>query len=74
MTTVADPLADLRAALPGIRLLTDEVDVEAYRFDETEYQHPGRPLGVCFPRSTADVQAIVRWAAAAGICLVPRGA
>ena len=34
----------------------------------------GQPLGVCFPRSTADVQAIVRWAAQTGTPIVPRGA
>jgi glycolate oxidase len=67
-------LDEVRNALPDVRLLTDEADVEAYRFDETEYMRPGHPLGVCFPRSTADVQAIVRLAAAANVALVPRGA
>jgi hypothetical protein len=33
-------LADLRAALPGLRLLTTAADVEAHRWDETEYMHP----------------------------------
>jgi glycolate oxidase len=57
-----------------LRVLTDPADTEAYRFDETEYMRPGRPLGVAFPRSTADVQAIVRWAAETKTPLVPRGA
>src|SRR4029078_4477453 len=39
-----------------------------------EYLRPGRPLGVAFPRSTEDVQAIVRWAGETKTPLVPRGA
>jgi glycolate oxidase len=64
----------LRAALPDLRVLTDPADLEAYRFDETEYLHPGTPLAVIFPRSTADVVAIVKVAAATSTPIVPRGA
>ncbi len=64
----------LRAALPDMRLLVDEPDVEAFRFDETAFLRAGRPLAVCFPRSTADVQQVVRLAATAGVPIVPRGA
>jgi glycolate oxidase len=67
-------LAELRADLPGLRLLTDAADTEAYRWDETEYMHPGHPLGVAFPASTADVATIVRLAAKHVVPLVPRGA
>jgi glycolate oxidase len=67
-------LAALREALPGLRLLTDAADTEAYRWDETEYMHPGRPLGVAFPASTAEVSTIVRLAAGHRVPLVPRGA
>jgi glycolate oxidase len=74
MTAGGEFLDQLRSTLPDMRLLTDDADVEAYRFDETEYMRPGHPLGVCFPRSTADVQSIVRLAAAANVALVPRGA
>lgn len=70
----SDVLDGLRQALPNVRLLTDPVDTEAFRFDETEYMRPGHPLGVAFPGSTADVQAIVRWAVESGTPLVPRGA
>ncbi len=70
----AEFLAALRAALPDLRVLTDAGEVEAYRYDETEYLHPGVPLGVAFPASTADVATIVRLAAAHGVPLVPRGA
>ncbi|HTS15485.1 MAG TPA: FAD-binding protein, partial [Candidatus Sulfotelmatobacter sp.] len=70
----AEFLEALRAALPDLRVLTKAGEVEAYRYDETEYLHPGQPLGVVFPASTADVRAIVRLAAAHGVALVPRGA
>src|SRR6188472_109438 len=53
-TTSSDAfLAALRSALPSLRLLTDAADTEAYRWDETEYMHPGFPLGVAFPATTA---------------------
>jgi glycolate oxidase len=67
-------LAALGAALPDTRLLTAQSDVEAYRWDETEYMHPGQPLGVVFPRSTEEVATIVRLAASHRVPLVPRGA
>ncbi len=76
-TSSSDPaafLAALRADLPGLKLLTDAADTEPYRWDETEYMHPGMPLGVAFPASTAEVAAIVRLAAAHRVPLVPRGA
>ena len=31
-----------------------------FRWDETEYMHPGQPLAVVFPRDTAEVSALVR--------------
>ncbi|HEY7600836.1 MAG TPA: FAD-binding protein, partial [Candidatus Limnocylindrales bacterium] len=67
-------LAELAAALPGMRLLHEPADTEAFRYDETEYLRPGRPLAVCFPRSSADVVELVRLAAREGVPLVPRGA
>jgi len=67
-------LAELRASLPGLRLLTDAADTESYRWDETEYMHPGMPLGVAFPMTTTEVATIVRLAAAHRVPLVPRGA
>jgi glycolate dehydrogenase FAD-linked subunit len=73
--TGSGPFLDaVRAALPAMRLLTDAAETDAYRFDETEYLHPGRPLGVAFPATTAEVVTIVRLAASHGVPLVPRGA
>jgi glycolate oxidase len=67
-------MADLRAALPDLRLLSDRADTEAFRFDETEYTHPGWPLAVAFPSDTAEVAAIVSRAAEHQVPIVPRGA
>ena len=60
---MADLVAQLHAALPDLRILSDAADVEGFRFDETAFLHAGRPSAVCFPRSTADVVAIVGVAA-----------
>jgi glycolate oxidase len=71
----AEPfLADLRAALPDLRLSVDAADLEAHRRDETAYLEPPLPLAVAFPASTAEVAGIVRVAAAHRVPLVPRGA
>jgi glycolate oxidase len=78
MASLSDPPStvrgDLEQAVPGMRILTDSGDTEGYRFDETAFTHPGQPLAVCFPRSTADVQAIVRYCASNEVAIVPRGA
>jgi glycolate oxidase len=64
----------IRSALPELRLIDEPSELEGYRFDETAFMHAGHPALVCFPRSTADVVAIVKAAAAAGVPIVPRGA
>lgn len=64
----------LRSALPHMRVLVEETDVEPFRRDETAFLRAGRPLAVCFPGSTEDVQRVVELAAAAGVPIVPRGA
>jgi glycolate oxidase len=67
-------LRELGELLPAMRVLIDASDTEAYRFDETVYMRPGRPLAVCFPTTTADVQAIVRLAGEYSVPIVARGA
>ncbi|MBI2777266.1 MAG: FAD-binding protein [Chloroflexi bacterium] len=72
------PLAALleaaRAELPGVRLLTDEVDRESYRRDETAYLDAGLPGAVALPGTTADVAGLLRLASRHGVAVVPRGA
>src|SRR3954451_19890928 len=64
----------IRAALPELRLLTDEVDRESHRRDETAYLETGLPLAVALPTTTDEVATLVRVCAAHGIPIVPRGA
>ena len=80
MTTHGRPIsadalgAAIGARLPGVRLLTDPLDREAYRLDETAYLSAGLPGAVVFPTSTADVVELVRIAAELRVPIVPRGA
>jgi len=67
-------LADVRAEVPGLRLLTDVVDREAYRFDETAYLAAGLPGAVAFPSDTAEVATLLRLASRHRVAVVPRGA
>ena len=67
-------LDQLRAELPGLRLLTDEGDRESYRSDEASYLKSQLPLAVALPDTTEDVSAIVRVAAEHRVPIVPRGA
>jgi glycolate oxidase len=74
-TAITHPIIDeLQSALPDTRLLTAAEDTESYRWDETEYLHPGQPLAVIFPRSTDEVSGLVKLAAEHRVPLVPRGA
>jgi FAD/FMN-containing dehydrogenase/Fe-S oxidoreductase len=53
-------------------LLVDDLARTIYATDASEYQE--RPLAVALPASEADVQELVRFAAATGIGLIPRAA
>ncbi|MEA2535971.1 MAG: glycolate oxidase [Chloroflexota bacterium] len=64
----------VRASLPDLRLLTDDIDRESYRRDETAYLEPPLPIAVALPTETAQVAELVRLAAAHRIPVVPRGA
>ncbi|HRO63705.1 FAD-binding oxidoreductase [Thermomonas sp.] len=65
-------LLSLQAELPGLRLLTDAADREHYGRDWTRRWTPA-PLAIALPGSVDEVQAIVRWANAAGVAVVPSG-
>ncbi|MGH2512466.1 MAG: FAD-binding oxidoreductase [Candidatus Limnocylindrales bacterium] len=64
----------VEARLPHLRLLTDPVDLDAYRKDETAYLEPPPPLAVALPTETAEVAELVRLAAEHRVPIVPRGA
>jgi len=65
-------LDSLRTALPGLRLLTDPAELEHYGRDWTRRWTPA-PLAIALPDSVEDVQAIVRWANAQAVAVVPSG-
>ena len=67
-------LRAIEARLPGLRLLIDEVDREAYRRDETAYLATGLPLAVALPDDTAQVSTLVGLCAEFDVPIVPRGA
>jgi glycolate oxidase len=72
---VNDSIVDeLRRALPVGAVLHAPDEVEAYRWDRARDPGAGVPAAVALPASTAEVQAVVRVAASAGIPVVPRGA
>lgn len=73
--TAAGPLvAAIRSRLPDLRLLTDTVDREGYRSDETPYLHAALPAAVALPTTTAEVAELVRICAEQRVPIVPRGA
>ncbi|TCV94887.1 FAD/FMN-containing dehydrogenase [Luteibacter rhizovicinus] len=68
-----DPrLAELSRALPDLKLTTDSGDLEHYGRDWTRRWHPA-PLAIAFPATVDEVQAIVLWAFAEGVAVVPSG-
>ena len=70
---MTDPrLADLQSSLPDLRLKTDPADLEHYGRDWTRRWTPA-PLAIALPATVAEVQAVVRWANAQGVAVVPSG-
>ena len=70
---MSDPrIADLQQSVPGLRLKTEPADLEHYGRDWTRRWTPA-PLAIALPESTAQVQAVVRWAKANGVAVVPSG-
>jgi len=75
-TSVIDaPFIDaIRARVPGLRLLTDDLDRETYRNDETPFLRGRLPGAVALPTETAQVAELVRICAEHHVPVVPRGA
>ena len=74
MTTTQLDVAKLVAELGEDVVVTDPARVDKYRRDRANDPDAGVPLAVVRARSTQDVQAAVRFAAAHTIPVVPRGA
>ncbi|WP_314104958.1 FAD-binding oxidoreductase [uncultured Stenotrophomonas sp.] len=70
---MTDPRLDsLLQDCPGLRLTTEPADLEHYGRDWTRRWTPA-PLAVALPGTVAEVQAILRWASAQGVAVVPSG-
>ena len=70
---MTDPrLADLAAAVPSLRLLTDAADLEHYGRDWTRRWTPA-PLAIALPGSIEELQGVMRWAHANTVAVVPSG-
>jgi glycolate oxidase len=67
-------LAGLIAGLPDGMVVTDPAITEGYRQDRAFDPSAGKPLAVVRPRSTEEVQTVLRWATANRVPVVPRGA
>lgn len=65
-------VTELRTLLEGSKVLTDPADLQAWGKDWTRIYEP-RPLAIVFPRSTEQVQSIVRFANEHRVGLVPSG-
>jgi glycolate oxidase len=71
---VTAPLDDLARQLPDGAVVTDPATMDAYRNDSASFCASGTPLGVVRPTSTEQVQAVLRWASAHRVPVVPQGA
>lgn len=65
-------LSALQAIIPAERIHCDADTLERYGQDWTRYTRP-QAAAVVFPLSIEEVQAVVRWANAQGVAIVPSG-
>ncbi|WNG90513.1 FAD-linked oxidase C-terminal domain-containing protein [Mycobacterium sp. ITM-2016-00317] len=68
-----DALNDLIAELPDGVVVTDPDIVAAYRQDRAADPRAGTAAAVVRPTRTEEVQAVLRWASAHKVAVVPRG-
>src|SRR5690606_20166701 len=72
-TAMTDPrLETLLQSCPGLRLKTEPADLEHYGRDWTRRWTPA-PLAIALPGSVEEVQAVLRWANAHKVAVVPSG-
>ena len=71
MTTAA-LIEELKTLLESGKVLTDADSLNAYGKDWTKHFAPA-PLAIAFPKTTEQVQAVVRWANQHKVALVPSG-
>ncbi|MBK5250167.1 MAG: FAD-binding protein [Actinomycetales bacterium] len=69
-----DALHELLAALPEDAVVVDPATVENHRRDRAELCPAGSPLALVRPRTTEQVQTVMRWATRHRVSVVPQGA
>jgi len=67
-------LTELITELPEGTVVTDPDILASYRHDRAADPNAGMPLAVVRPHRTEEVQAVMRWASANKVPVVPRGA
>lgn len=70
--TERPPIAELQALLGSDAVSQDPADLTHWGRDWTR-SHSADPWAVCWPRSTAEVAATLRWCHAGGVPVVPSG-
>jgi glycolate oxidase len=70
----ADALHELEAALPAGTVVVDPATVDNHKRDRADLCPAGSPLALVRPRTTEQVQAVMRWATRHGVPVVPQGA
>ncbi|MDX1756518.1 MAG: FAD-binding oxidoreductase [Marinobacter sp.] len=65
-------IATLKTLVDDGKVLTDPADLENYGKDWTKI-YPPKPLAIVFPKTTGQVQALVKFANEAEVALVPSG-
>ncbi len=69
-----DVLEQLRSGLDEDAVLVEDASTEAYRFDMAKFCAAGSPGVVVRPRTTEQVQHVMRVASEHGVAVVPQGA
>ena len=69
-----DVIDELRSVLPGDALVVDPARMSGYRYDRAHLSDAGTPLAIVKPATTAEVQTVVRIAAAHRTPIIVRGA
>lgn len=70
----ADALHELEAALPAGTVVVDPATVDNHKRDRADLCPAGSPLALVRPRTTEQVQAVMRWATRHRVPVVPQGA
>ncbi|MCH9767111.1 MAG: FAD-binding protein, partial [Actinomycetia bacterium] len=73
MQYAAETLESLISALPDGTVVTDPDILESYRHDRAADPTAGTPSAVVRPRSTEQVQVVLKWASTHRVPVVPRG-